>query len=144
MKAILKTIIGSIILILILIHLTIIGLLTCPASKLMNIVLAQDVKYVALSDIPEHVRHVFSTDDRLIDLPKNDNPIRQISSKILNFRKNKVFNDDEHYELYLNTLDFGGNVIGIEAASNYYFQKSISDLSFEESLTLVNLYKIFK
>jgi len=77
-------------------------------------------------------------------LTENNSPIRKIASKVLTIRQNKFFDNNERQELYLNTLDFGGDIIGVEAASNYYFKKPVSDLSFEESLTLAGLYKIFK
>jgi hypothetical protein len=136
-------IIGILILILVLVHLTVVGLLICPAPKLLDVALAQDVQYVALPDIPEHVRQIFSG-DQLPDLSENSNPIQQIASRVLTLREQKFFDENEKQELYLNTLNFGGDVIGIQSASNYYFKKPVSDLSFEEVLTLAGLYKIFK
>ncbi len=143
MRSTFHFIIGVIVLVLILAHLLVIGLFICPTPKLLNVALAHNVEYVTLSDIPEHVRHVFSN-DQLVDLLEDDNPLHQIASKVLTVRQNKFFDENEKQELYLNTLDFGGDVIGIESASNYYFQKPVSDLSFEEALTLVGVYKIFK
>lgn len=143
MKSTFKFIIGLIVLILISVHIIVIGLIICPIPKLLNLALASDIEYISISDTPEHVRQVFS-DDRLMDLTENNSPIRKIASKVLTIRQNKFFDNNERQELYLNTLDFGGDIIGVEAASNYYFKKPVSDLSFEESLTLAGLYKIFK
>ena len=142
MKTTFRFIIGVIVFVLISIHILVVGLFICPVHKLLNVALAHDVEYVDISNIPEHVRQVFS-DDQAISLLENGNPINQIAFKILIVRQQKFFNDDERQELYLNTLDFGGNVIGIQSASNYYFQKPIWDLSFEETITLAGLYKIF-
>src|SRR5829696_6375815 len=40
---------------------------------------------------------------------------------------------------YLNTVYFGNNAYGVEAAAETYFNKSVEDLSLEESATLVGL-----
>src|SRR5215213_7887881 len=40
---------------------------------------------------------------------------------------------------YLNTVYFGNNAYGVEAAAETYFNKSVEDLSVEESATLVGL-----
>ncbi len=143
MKSVFKVVIGAIVLILISVHIIVIALLICPVPKLLNLALASDIEYISLSKTPEHIRQVFSN-GQLINLQEDDNPIHQIASKILTVRQNKFFDENERQELYLNTLDFGGDVIGIESASHYYFQKSVSDLSFEESLTLAGFYQIFK
>ena len=128
-----------------------IGLLICPMPKLLNLALASDVEYISLSETPEHIRQVFSMDDNqsinnILPKARFANHVfgERVVMKILDLRQNKFFDKNERHELYLNTLDFGGDVIGIESASNYYFKKPISDLSFEESLTLAGLYKIFK
>lgn len=43
--------------------------------------------------------------------------------------------------LYLNTIPYGSNVYGVEAASRLYFSKSVKDLSIAESATLASLPK---
>jgi penicillin-binding protein 1C len=43
--------------------------------------------------------------------------------------------------LYLNTIPYGSNVYGVEAASRFYFSKSVQDLSVAESATLASLPK---
>jgi len=142
MKSTFRFIIGLIILILISVHVLVIGLFICPVPKLLNVALAHDVEYVAISDIPVHVKQVFAN-DQPVNLLEDGDPINQVMSKILMVRQQKFFDDDERQELYLNTLDFGDGVIGIQSASNYYFQKPVSDLSFEETLTLIGIFRIF-
>lgn len=44
--------------------------------------------------------------------------------------KNRIFH------LYLNIIEFGRGIFGVEAASNYYFRKSVSELSDEEIIRL--------
>ncbi len=50
-------------------------------------------------------------------------------------------NDDKNEILadYLNTVYFGSNAYGVEAAAETYFNKSVQDLSIAESATLVGL-----
>jgi monofunctional biosynthetic peptidoglycan transglycosylase len=40
------------------------------------------------------------------------------------------------YHLYLNVIEFGPGIFGVESASNFYFKKSISDLTLEEMIRL--------
>jgi penicillin-binding protein 1A len=56
-------------------------------------------------------------------------------------RLEKVFSKDEILTLYLNTVSFGENVYGIEAASNRFFNKSTEFLKIEESAVLVGMLK---
>src|SRR4028119_1348651 len=48
-------------------------------------------------------------------------------------------NKDQVIADYLNTVYFGSNAYGVQAASETYFGKSVSDLSVAESATLVGL-----
>jgi len=56
-------------------------------------------------------------------------------------RLEKVFTKDEILTLYLNTVSFGENVYGIEAASARFFNKSAELLKTEESAVLVGMLK---
>lgn len=53
----------------------------------------------------------------------------------------KKYSKDEILEKYLNTIYFGDNVYGIENASNYYFDKSASKLTLNESAVLAGIVK---
>ena len=64
--------------------------------------------------------------------------IREI---IMARRLEKVFTKEEILTLYLNTVSFGENVCGIEAASSRYFSKSTSLLKAEESAVLIGILK---
>ena len=57
----------------------------------------------------------------------------KISEVIMARRLEKVFSKDEILTLYLNTVSFGENVYGIEAASARFFNKSTGSLKVEES-----------
>lgn len=51
------------------------------------------------------------------------------------FRKSRIM------EMYLNRLPFGGNIVGIEAASRVYLGKSAENLSLDEAAFLVGIPK---
>jgi penicillin-binding protein 1C len=70
---------------------------------------------------------------------------RTMYAKVLEFwsafRLEKILSKDEILELYLNRAPFGGNIRGIEAASNAYFNKSAESLSLGESVTLISILR---
>jgi penicillin-binding protein 1C len=76
-----------------------------------------------------------------ISLPRE----RTIYNKILEFwsavRLEAILSKDEILELYLNRAPFGGNIRGIEAASNAYFNKNAESLSLGESVILISLLR---
>ncbi len=56
-------------------------------------------------------------------------------------RIEKVFDKDTIITLYLNTVPFGENVFGIEAAARRFFRKPAEELSAEEAALLVGMLK---
>jgi len=67
--------------------------------------------------------------------------INKIKEAILASRLEKAFSKEEILNLYLNTIAFGENVYGIEAASGRYFNKKVENLKVEESAVLVGMLK---
>ncbi len=65
----------------------------------------------------------------------------KMTEVIMARRLEKVFTKDEILNLYLNTVSFGENVYGIEAAAGRYFNKSAQSLLVEESAVLVGMLK---
>jgi penicillin-binding protein 1A len=57
------------------------------------------------------------------------------------YRIENTFNKKEILTLYLNTVSFGENVFGIEAAALRYFNKKTIELTIEESAVLVGVLK---
>jgi penicillin-binding protein 1A len=76
---------------------------------------------------------------------KNNGPFAILINKtkevLLARRLEKVFRKEEIITLYLNTVSFGENVFGIEAASRRYFNKKVDDLKIEESAVLIGILK---
>lgn len=66
---------------------------------------------------------------------------RKFKEMLLAFRLEKFFTKEEIITLYLNRAYFGAGKVGIKSASNFYFNKSPSDLTIEESAVLVGLLK---
>ena len=60
---------------------------------------------------------------------------------MLAHRLEKVFSKEEILTLYLNTVSFGENVYGIEAASLRYFNKKVELLNIQESAVLIGILK---
>jgi len=68
-------------------------------------------------------------------------PINKTKEAILAKRIENVYNKEEILALYLNTIPFGENVYGIEAAAGRYFNKNVEDLNLGESAILIGLLK---
>ena len=67
--------------------------------------------------------------------------VNKTREALLAKRIENVFSKDEILTLYLNTVSFGENIYGIEAASQRYFSKKTSDLNIEEAAVLIGMLK---
>jgi penicillin-binding protein 1A len=65
----------------------------------------------------------------------------KIKEAIIAKRLEEIYSKEELLTLYLNTVSFPDNTFGIEAASQTFFNKSVKDLSLEESAILVGSLK---
>ncbi len=68
-------------------------------------------------------------------------PVNKVKEAFLAYRLEKVFDKNEILTLYLNTVPFGENVLGIEAASRRFFNKSIDKIKIDEAAILVGMLK---
>jgi penicillin-binding protein 1A len=75
------------------------------------------------------------------DFGKLSLPIHKIREAILAVRLEEVFSKEEILSLYLNSVPFGEEVFGIEAASNRYFNKNVSGLTVDEGALLIGMLK---
>ncbi|GAB4407470.1 MAG: monofunctional biosynthetic peptidoglycan transglycosylase [Thermodesulfovibrionales bacterium] len=69
-------------------------------------------------------------------LSPSKNPLRKIAEAIITWRIEKVLSKKRILELYLNVVEWGEGMFGIEAASRHYFGKSSSNLTPEEAARL--------
>ena len=76
-------------------------------------------------------RNAFLTTERSI--------IRKIKEAILTIQIERHYTKNQILEMYLNQVNFGSNNYGIEAASQYYFNKSAQNLDLAESAYLTSL-----
>jgi penicillin-binding protein 1A len=68
-------------------------------------------------------------------------PVNKLREIIISARMEEVYNKEELLLLYLNSVPFGEDVYGVEAASHRYFNKPARKLKVEESAVLVGLLK---
>ncbi|NWJ50515.1 MAG: transglycosylase domain-containing protein [Bacteroidetes bacterium] len=68
-------------------------------------------------------------------------PVNKIREIIIAARLENIYTKDELLLLYLNSVPFGDNVYGVEAAAHRYFNKRTNELKIEESAVLIGLLK---
>lgn len=64
---------------------------------------------------------------------------RKLKELILAVQVDSRFSKDEILEMYLNNIPYGGSAVGVEAASNLYFEKNAKELTLSESAFLAGL-----
>jgi 1A family penicillin-binding protein len=72
-------------------------------------------------------------------LTGDKSPTRKIKELVLALKLERVMSKDEILEHYLNEIPYGGNLYGIEEASQAYFAKPAKDLTLAESAYLAAL-----
>ncbi len=68
-------------------------------------------------------------------------PVSKLKEAIIASRMEDVFSKNDIILLYLNSVPFGEEVYGVEAAAKRYFDKSARELNIQESATLVGMLK---
>tara|TARA_R110002072_G_scaffold129439_3_gene267889 strand:+ start:1464 stop:3755 length:2292 start_codon:yes stop_codon:yes gene_type:complete len=68
-------------------------------------------------------------------------PVNKCKEAILAYRMESIYDKKEILALYLNTVPFGENVFGIQAAAQRYYNKDVGQLRLEESAVLVGILK---
>lgn len=66
---------------------------------------------------------------------------RKVKEIILALELEKEFNKEEILTQYLNQVSYGGVIAGVQSASNFYFDKDVSELTIAESALLASLPK---
>jgi len=70
-------------------------------------------------------------------LSTDKNIIRKIKELLIAWRLESALSKDRIFAIYLNVIEWGPGVFGVEAASQYYFGKTVSQLNLEEMVRLV-------
>ena len=81
----------------------------------------------------QYARNLYLTFDRTYE--------RKIKEAYLAFKMEINYSKDEILEGYLNTINYGNGVFGIENAAQYYFNKNAKDLSLSEASMLAGIPK---
>ena len=69
-------------------------------------------------------------------LSSSRDPMRKLKELVITMRMEKALSKYRILELYLNVIEWGRGVFGVEAASQTYFHKSAKDLTREEAARL--------
>lgn len=101
-------------------------------SALANII-TLDLKQGASTITQQLIKNSLLTSERKIS--------RKVKEQILAVLLEQKYGKDEIMEMYLNTVAFGSNAYGIEAAAKTFFGKSASELDLAESATLAAVLK---
>ena len=79
----------------------------------------------------QYVKNAYLSGDRTL--------LRKLKEAAIAVEIERKYEKDEILGLYLNTVYFGSNAYGVEAAAQTYFNKSAKDLTVGESATLIGL-----
>ncbi len=101
-------------------------------STLVNIK-SKDLKEGASTITQQYARNLFLTFDKTWE--------RKIKEAWYAFKLETQYSKDEILEGYLNTINYGNGILGIENAALYYFNKSAKDLTLAESSMLAGIPK---
>lgn len=69
-------------------------------------------------------------------LSKSKNPLRKFEEALITFMIERIMSKRRILEIYLNIIEWGEGLFGIEAASQYYFRKPASGISPAEAARL--------
>jgi monofunctional biosynthetic peptidoglycan transglycosylase len=72
-------------------------------------------------------------------LSTSKDPIRKVKELIITLLLENALGKDRILEIYLNVIEWGRGIFGIEAAAQTYFGKSASALTFEEAIRLASV-----
>lgn len=100
-------------------------------KSLYNNVKNKDIVEGGSTITQQYARNLYLTFDR--------NMTRKIKEAFLAFKIEVNYSKDEILEGYLNTINYGNGIFGIENASKYYFNKNAKDLDLAESSMLAGI-----
>jgi len=72
-------------------------------------------------------------------LTPSKNPLRKLKELVIAHQLEQALSKRRIFEIYLNVVEWGRNIYGIEAAAHHYFGKSAADLDPLEAATLAAL-----
>jgi penicillin-binding protein 1A len=110
----------------------VLGIVRAATSNVMNIL--QGKRMEGASTITQQVvKNFLLTSEQSIS--------RKVKEAILSYMVSRVFTKDQILELYLNQIYLGKHSYGVATAAQSYFNKSVEELTLEESAFLAGLPK---
>lgn len=137
---------GSFLIIALLIaHFFLIALIAAPTDKLLGLIVEGDRGFLEPEEIPGPVEDFLVTNRVAVngDYELDNSSKGELVSGILQLRKEYFMDPVEQIALDANLLNYGEGLVGIKSASEYYYDKPLSEVSDREWITLVNLHNIF-
>ena len=89
------------------------------------------------------VKNTYFTMDETVNIVMAEKSIdRKVQEIFLATELEKIISKEKVFELYLNKLNFGQNIRGVQKAANYYFNKNASELVLSESALLAGIINL--
>ncbi len=92
------------------------------------------------------VKNTYFTVDSMNANDAGTERVRSIEYKVqqiyLSIKLERIISKKEIFQLYLNKLNFGGNVRGVQRAAQYYFGKNVYELNLSESAMLAGIVNL--
>lgn len=127
-------------------HAFLIFFIVAPTSLLVSMCYGQIEPLEPESIPPSIVQLLENTPNELTLSPKLDKEaglFRKLTFKILLLRRDHFMQQDERLAYDLKVLNFGDQIVGMNAAAEYYFQNPLSTISEAQWVMLLNWYEIF-
>ena len=86
------------------------------------------IRYGASTITMQLAKNLFLSNDRSY--------LRKVKEAVITFRLERYLTKKRIFEIYLNIIEMGDRIFGVEAASKHYFHKSALQLSREEAASL--------
>lgn len=144
MRDILKMVGGLLVIALLIAHFFLLALFVAPVNKLLGLIIKSSEGFVVAEELPEDVEKFLV----IYGVPVVGDYKLDTTSKgklvlgILQFRREHFMETPEQIALDTNLLNYGEGIIGIKAASQYYYKKPLSEVSEKEWINLVNLHNV--
>lgn len=145
MRAILKMTGSLLVIALLIAHFFLIALFVAPSHRLLGLLVQSEHGFLKEEEWPEPVENFLITNNVGIygDYQLGQGSKEKLILSILQFRREYIMDFRERLTLDANLLDYGEGVIGIQAASQRFYQKPLSEALDKEWITLINLHDIF-
>jgi len=104
-----------------------------------------DLPLVEASLIPNAVQDYLRSQSKTLSITKSEasGVSSQLKAKFLEFRSEKFLDETEQLALNLSVVNFGPDIVGLEAGAGHYFQKPLSDLTEDQWMSLIYFQAIF-